>query len=135
MPPSPDESQALTEEPDLVICHFRGHVTADVMRRLYDVQLRFSEGKSRLFLLLDVHHLVDLTPEARRVVLEGPGGKGEIVPIAGCAFVGASFHIRVVGTMVFRAARVMRAMSAFPVRFCDTEPEARAFLDDLRLPA
>jgi hypothetical protein len=130
--PSLDESHALTEEPDLLIGYLRGHVTADVMRRLYDIQLRFSQGKPHLFLILDVRHLAQLTAEARRVVIDGPASKGELVPVLGCAFIGASFNTRVLGTMVFRAARLLRGANAFPVRFCDTETEARAFLDDLR---
>lgn len=132
MPPSLDESEILTEEPDLVHFRLRGHVSADVARRLYDVQLRFSEGKPHLFLLLDVRGFEEMPAEARRVVIDGPGDRAPVVPILGCAFIGANFHTRVFGSMIFRAARILRGVNPFPVHFCDTEPEARAFLDSLR---
>ncbi|MDC0744421.1 hypothetical protein [Polyangium mundeleinium] len=133
MPPSPDESHVLTEEPDLVLFHFRGHITTrDEAQRLYDVQLRFSDGKPHIFLILDVRALDQMTAEARRVVIDGPANNRPVVPVLGCAFIGATFHFRVLGTMIFRAARLLRGANTFPVRFCDTEAEARAFIDELR---
>ncbi|TKC95246.1 hypothetical protein [Polyangium fumosum] len=132
MPPSPTESHVHTEEPDLVFFHFRGHVGADVARRLYDTQLRFSEGKPHLFLILDVQTFEEMPVEARRVVIEGPRDRAPAVPVLGCAFIGASFYARVLGTMIFRAARILRGANAFPLRFCETEAEARAFIDELR---
>ncbi|MDI1444142.1 hypothetical protein [Polyangium sp. 6x1] len=132
MPPSLDGSRILTEEPDLVIGHLVGHVTGDVMQRLFDVQHRFSEGKPHLFLIVHVRHVADVTSEARRVVIDAPKVKVPAIPILGCSFVGASFHVRVLGTMVFRAARLLGGANTFPVRYDDTENEARAWIDNLR---
>ncbi|MDI1483433.1 hypothetical protein [Polyangium sp. y55x31] len=132
MPPALEENEILTEEPDLVLIHFRGHVSADEARRLYDTQLRFSKGKPHLFLILDVEEFGEMPAEARRVVINGPKDRTPVAPILGCAFIGANFHTRVLGTMIFRAARLLRGVNTFPVHFCDTEAEARAFIDTLR---
>jgi hypothetical protein len=132
MPPTPDESFMQTEEPDVVIGHFIGRVTVDDVQRIYEAQRRFSEGKPHIFLLVDVSRLVHFTPEARRVAAQGPGGKGELVPILGSAFIGTSFHVRVLVALFFRAARVLSQVSNFPVRFVDSQAEALAWFDERR---
>jgi len=123
------KSYATTEEPDLVIGHYVGHVDADDARRILEAQRVFCEGKSHVFLLADVHRMVNISAEARRASAEPTKSTALI---HGIAVVGASFHFRVVGSMLFRAAKVLRRSQDFPVRFFDTHNEARAFFNERR---
>lgn len=132
MSPTPSESYVVTEEPDLLIGHYIGRVTVDDVLRIYDVQVRFCEGKRHIFLLIDVSRLVHIPADARRVAAEGPGGKGEVVPILGTAFVGASFQQRILGSLVVRAARLLRPSTNYPIRFFDSHAQARVWFAELR---
>ncbi|MDI1444141.1 STAS/SEC14 domain-containing protein [Polyangium sp. 6x1] len=131
-PPSSSDSYVVTHDPDLVIGHFIGHVTVEDMRRILDIHHRFSIGKPGVFLLANVEHLENITPEARRLASEGRNGNDARVPIFGAALVGARFHARILGAMVFRAARMLNHGSPFEVRFFDSEPAALAWFDELR---
>jgi len=132
MPSASDESFVITEEPDLAIAHYIGHVTADDVRRLTDIRLRFCEGRPYVFLLIDLKRMVHITPEARRVAAETSGTPEDTVLIHGVAIVGASFQFRVLGSMLFRGIRLLRRTVAFPVHFVDTHAEARAWFDERR---
>ncbi|MDI1479303.1 hypothetical protein [Polyangium sp. y55x31] len=132
MPSARDESFVITEEPDLAIAHYVGHVTADDIRRLTAIRMRFCEGKPYVFLLIDLHRMVHITPEARRVAAETSGTPDDTVVIHGVAIVGASFQFRVLGSMLFRGIRLLRRTSGFPVHFVDTHAEARAWFDERR---
>ncbi|MDI1430432.1 STAS/SEC14 domain-containing protein [Polyangium sorediatum] len=128
MPSAPGETFALTEEPDLIVWRMIGHVSGDDIRRLFDVQQRFCEGWPHAFVLVDVRRAEHFTPEARRIAAEGPAGGAVVLPIRANAVVGASFHIRVLGTLVSRAAALLNPTNTAPLRFFETEPEARAWL-------
>ena len=131
--PTPDgESFATTEDPDLIIWHFIGQVSADDVRRIYAIQQRFCEGKSHAFVLVHVGRAGHITPEARRIAAEGPKRGAATMPIRGNAVVGASYQIRILGAMVSRAAALLTPANAVPLRFVDTESEARAWFDELR---
>ncbi|MDI1483434.1 hypothetical protein [Polyangium sp. y55x31] len=133
MPPSArGESHVLTREPDLLIGHFIGHVGVDDMQRVLDIQRSFSEGKPGIFLLANVERMETVTPEARRLASEAPSAGDAAVPILGAALVGARFHARILGAMIFRASRMLNRGLHFHVRFFDTETAALAWFDELR---
>lgn len=133
MPPSArGESHVLTRDPDLLIGHFIGHVDVDDMQRVLDVQRRFSVGKPGIFLLANVERMESVTPEARRLASEAPSEGDSSVRILGAALVGARFHARIVGSMIFRASRMLNRGLQFHVRFFDTETAALAWFDELR---
>ncbi|WP_170319755.1 STAS/SEC14 domain-containing protein [Polyangium spumosum] len=132
MPPAPGESFATNEEPDLIVWRLVGHVSADDIRHLYDAQVRFCEGRSHAFVLIDVHRLGHFAPEARRIAAQGPHDGKIVLPVRANAVVGASFHLRVLGIMVSRASALLNPAHAVPIQFFDTESEARAWIDDLR---
>ncbi len=123
------QSFATTEEPDLVIGHYVGLVDVDDIRRLADVQRNFCKGKPNVLLIADVHRMDRITPNARRVAAEPVDKTTRVV---GLAVVGASFHIRVIGTMLFRGAHLLDPTRVFPVRFFESQPEARVWFDELR---
>ena len=122
------QSFATVEEPDLVIGHYVGSVDVGDIRRVADVQRTFCKGKPHVFLMADLHRMDRITPEARRVAVEPV----DSTPILAMALVGASFHIRVIGTMLIRGAQILRPESAFPTRFFESQAEARVWLDELR---
>ncbi|MDI1431165.1 hypothetical protein [Polyangium sorediatum] len=127
-----DESFAIIEEPDLAIAHYVGHVTGDDVRRLTAIRRRFSDGKPYVFLIIDLHRMVHLSSEARRVASETSGTPDDDVTIHGVAIVGARYQFRVLGSMLFRAIQLLRRTTGFPVRFLDTHTEARAWFEERR---
>jgi hypothetical protein len=54
------------------------------------------------------------------------------MPVRANALVGASFQLRVLGTMASRAAALLNPANAIPLRFFDTEAEARAWFAEVR---
>ncbi|MDC0745474.1 hypothetical protein [Polyangium mundeleinium] len=96
------------------------------------IRRRFVDGKAYVFLIIDLHRMVHLSAEARRVASETSGTPDDDVTIHGIAVVGASFQFRVLGAMLFRAIRLLHRTAGFPVRFLDTQTEARAWFDERR---
>jgi hypothetical protein len=132
MPSVSDESFAIVEEPDVLIGHYVGHVTGEDVRRLTAHRRLHTEGRPYVFLMIDVHRMVHFTPEARRVASETSGTPDDNVPIHGIAIVGASFHFRVLGNMLFRGIQLLRRRDAFTLRFLNTQDEARAWFEERR---
>lgn len=130
MSESSDRSYATTEEPDVLIGHYIGEVTEADIRRMLAVQKEFSANRTHLFLVIDLHRVTNLTSEARRAASAEPPDPS--VPTHGTAVVGASFHLRVMMTMFFRAAKLLGRVSDFPVRFFDDMAPARRWFDERR---
>jgi hypothetical protein len=118
--------------PDIAYWHLIGRVEASDIKHIYAEQLKFTEGKSYILLLIDVSRLVHITPEARRVASEGPVAGAQAMPVRGNAVIGASFHFRVLGTLMHRAARVLTRSRDNPLHFVDTEAEGCAWLEQRR---
>lgn len=123
------QSYATTEEPDILIGHYVGLVDVDDVRRLVDFQRAFCKDKANIFLIADLHRMKEITPAARRVSAEPVD---DTTRVQGIAVVGANFHFRVIGTMVFRAAQLLNRTNRFPVRFFESYAPARVWFDELR---
>jgi SpoIIAA-like len=131
MPPKRASYVAL-EEPDIVLWYLIGHVEEADIKRNYDAQMDFFRGKSHILLLIDVSELKSMTLAARRAAAAGPIPGKKVLPVRGCAVVGASFHIKVVSLLVAKASRVFNPQEDNAIHFCDTEPEARQWIDKRR---
>jgi hypothetical protein len=128
-----DRSRITFEEPDIAHWYLVGDVTADDIREIYNAQLKFCEGKPYIFVLVDVSEIRSITPDARRLAAEGPK-RGEInLPVRANAVVGASFHFRIVGTLVAKAARLIHRTTDNPTRFFDDDGDARAWFAERRV--
>ncbi|HRI63011.1 MAG TPA: STAS/SEC14 domain-containing protein [Polyangium sp.] len=84
----------------------------------------------RHFLIFDVRQLQSITADGRLATVERPPEGTS--PLRGVAVVGATFHFRTIGTMMARAAEVLYGHVNNPIRFFDTEEEARGWLDERR---
>jgi hypothetical protein len=134
VPCGDDEGSSVTiEPPDVCLWRLVGPVSADTMRELYEVQWQFSQGKPYLLVLVDLSRVGPVSREARKVSAEGPRN-GQTMPVRGTAVFGASFHVRVLMTLVTKALRVMYPETAAdnPTAYFETEADARAWLDERR---
>ena len=117
------------EPPDLSHIVYIGDITADHTRGLLAESLRHVSGKPYTLALIDVSRLRHLSPESREIgkahAREGPDGRP---PLRGTAIFGASFHIRVIAQFGTMAYSLLKRHTDNPIRFFETEAEARAWL-------
>jgi hypothetical protein len=118
-----------TEPPDIFIVEFIGDLSVDELRRIFAEQKRFEAGKEYILLLSDMSNGGSISPEAREII--PTESKGTVC--RGMAIFGASFHVRVLATLVTTAARVLNKISNYPTRFFDTEAQAREWLNERRM--
>jgi len=130
--PSPPQTHATTEEPDIVHWHLAGHVAPEDIARIYDVQLAFAEGRTHLFVIVHIHQMKPLSAETRKAVAHGPTSGHHTLPTRGTVVIGASFHIRVLGQLANKAAALLHHTPEEPIRFVDSEQEARTWIAQRR---
>lgn len=88
-------------------------------------------GKGRCYVLADVRALSKASPETRRIAGQWPG----IGRIGGTAIIGANAITRALVMLVSRASIFLsRTPKIGETYFCDTEEEARRWLDTRRVP-
>lgn len=117
------------EEPDIVHWHLIADVVESDMINIYDKMMAFCRGKTYVFVLIDVIQMKSMTPAARRIGAAGPVPGKKVMPVRGCVVVGASFHIKVLGLLVTKAAQAFNPKAEMVVHYCDTEPEARKWIE------
>jgi hypothetical protein len=54
------------------------------------------------------------------------------MPVRGSAVIGASFHIQVLGLLVAKAAKLIHRQDEIEPYFCDTEAQARSWVEKRR---
>ncbi len=118
------------EPPDLCIGTFVGDITPEDMAAMFDDLRRFSRGRPHVLTLADLTRCGTLSAAARKAAADA--GKG--LPVRGAAVVGASFQMRMFATLMTRALNLFNGASDTynPLRFFDTEAEARAWLAERR---
>ncbi|HRI63506.1 MAG TPA: hypothetical protein PK156_04695 [Polyangium sp.] len=129
-PPRP--SHVTFEPPDLAIWHLIGHVEESDIVRIYDAQLAFAKDKPYLLTLIDVSRFESITPAGRRAAAQGPTPGHKVMPVRGSVVIGASFHIQVLGLLVAKAAKMIHRQDDMDLQFCDTEAQARSWLEKKR---
>jgi len=125
-------SSITLEEPDISHWRLVGDVTADDIREIYASQTKLCANKPHIFVLVDVSKLRSVSAEARRIAAQGPTPGITVMAIRGNAIVGASFHFRIVGMLITKAAILINRGDEKPTRFFDTEANARAWFAELR---
>jgi hypothetical protein len=118
-----------TEPPDVFIVEFVGDLSLDEMRRIFAEQKQFEAGKEYILLLSDMSNAGSVSAEARKII--PTESKGTVC--RGMAIYGASFHVRVLATLVTTAARLLNKFSNYPTHFFDTEAQAREWLKERRM--
>lgn len=114
------------EPPDLILATYIGDIDGPHILASEIESVPYLESAPLHFLLLDVSRLTSFSPEARR--LAGHSGGKTKSQLRGIAIVGASFHYRVMGTLVSKAANLLYHRQDNPVSFFTNETEARDWI-------
>lgn len=114
------------EPPDLLLMQYRGHLTAAHIERAVAESKRCIGEQPYHIALLDISKLQGMTPEARKIAV----ASSDAVNIRGVAVIGASFHFKVLGRLLGRAAQLVYRAKDNPLEFFDSEAEARVWLKE-----
>ena len=115
---------AWNEPPDIFVTHWRGEITAGDMLAMYDELEKFASLQPHVYSLTIAMDVTALGAEARKLTATDPRTQYFVA----MAVVGASFHLRVLTTMLMKATAVISRHRVTPMIFCDTEDEGRAWL-------
>jgi hypothetical protein len=114
------------ESEDIFTIVIIGELTVPSAHEVLAEVMRFAEGKPRVYLIVDLTYTAAIPSEGRKVLSDGVKN----TTLAAIACFGATFTIRALATLVFKAVRVLRKRT-YPVRFFSTFDEARAWLGEL----
>lgn len=118
------------EPPDLIVVNYIGDIDGPHILASETESVPYLESASLYFLLLDVSRLTSFSAEARRLASHS-GGKTKS-QLRGMAIVGASYHYRVMGTLVSKAANLLYHRQDNPISFFSNETEARDWITKRR---
>jgi hypothetical protein len=117
------------EEPDIIYMRFGGAATTEDSLEMLRRQIAMSEGRSRLFFLIDAEELENIAPEGRKAVAETL----KEIPLRGMAVIKAPLKAKVVTKLVITAINLFRKDSKLnPIAFFDTEEEGREWIASRR---
>ncbi|MDI1446937.1 STAS/SEC14 domain-containing protein [Polyangium sp. 6x1] len=109
----------------ILIVRWSGEVTRDDMKALYERIDEIGRDERSVYCLFDSAHSLSVTRDARVwAVREAKGAKA----VRGIAVIGASFSIRILGTMLNRATNAI-LRHGVPIAFFDTAEQGRAYLE------
>jgi hypothetical protein len=118
------------EAPDLLVVRVLGEPTDDTLRAMCAYVRQLLQGKSHIFILVDLTTLNKhrLSARQRSILAE------EIRrhPVRGTAIVTRSFQIRVIATLVSTLTNILSGRRDERRAFFETEVQARAWLDEER---
>jgi SpoIIAA-like len=126
--PKKGEIHVKWEPPDLLVLVYKGDIWPDEMTRAIEKSHYFIRAQPYHLALLDVTHFLSMKPEARKLAV----ASSEKENIRGAAVVGASFHVRALGSMLIRAAQIFYKGKDNPTEFFNNEKDARAWLEQRR---
>jgi hypothetical protein len=111
------------EPPDLAVLSLVGVITEQEAHTVNAEIARLAEGTAGIFVLADVTQLGSMPADVRKVAADTSPSSS----LAGIAILGASFHSRILLTLLMKAIAVFRGYSA-PLRYFDAEAEARVWI-------
>ncbi|UQA60360.1 STAS/SEC14 domain-containing protein [Polyangium aurulentum] len=115
------------EDRNLVIYRLRGILDGDDLRAMRRAQAKWMADKDHIVGLVDVTEMEGSTSDARKESMRPDGGTQH----RALAYFGSRFAVRVAVELLLRALRIVRA-SPYPMRFCEDEASARAWLEEQR---
>ena len=127
-----ERSTTSSDAPDIFRWTLVGNVNVQDVERLFAEQLVFSQGKSSIYVVVDMTRLGSVTADARRAAARGPTGNGSSMLVRAVAVVGGSFHLRMLGKMVNTAAALLYRTNPTPIDFFDTNKQARDWIESLK---
>jgi hypothetical protein len=122
------ESAVRFEPPDILYFKIVASPAEDDAIKIMAAAARLAEGKDYLLVINDITRAGDFPAEARKIV----AARLALLPVRATALFGASFQLRVLVTLAFKIRDFIRGEPANPTRFCATEAEARAWIDEQR---
>ncbi|HMY16501.1 MAG TPA: hypothetical protein PKA58_09290 [Polyangium sp.] len=127
--PQTTTSHVTFEPPYLVYWHLIGRVEEKHVVDIFAKQLDFARKHPQFFVFTNVSRLESVTPGARRAMADGSYADIFVPAIRGSAVIGASFHFQVLGSLVYRASKMIHKQLDIDVQFFATEVQARAWLE------
>ena len=116
-------------EPDIFFIRFEGDIAGSDLAAILDRQNEWATAKTRYHVLTDLSQVGTVSREARKVMNERRHSPPGLV--ASISY-GASFAVRVVADMSFRARKALGILEAGPVIFVATEADAVAEVERYR---
>lgn len=116
------------EPPDLLLLTYKGHISLPILERAIAESNRHVGQAPYHLALIEVSQFVSMVPEGRKLAVDAAAESN----IRGSALIGASFHIKVLGNLLMRAANLIYRDKDNPLIFCDNEAEARVWLNERR---
>jgi hypothetical protein len=120
-------SRVRFEPPDTVLEVLVGDLSGPEMARILDASAPWVETGQDIYFLVDLSKVGAFSADAREAVRK----RRKQPNIRGAVMFGASFHMRVVATIVHRALMLLDK-ATYGVHFADTEEQARARIEALR---
>jgi hypothetical protein len=117
------------EPPDTMASHWRGEISPEHVLAMYDELEKLAAMSPNVFILNIVRDATAPNFEARRVLTRDPRAGC----IRGVAVVGASFHLRIMATMLMNAAGLVGRAPRMQSTFVATEDEGRKWIATKRL--
>jgi hypothetical protein len=117
------------EEPDILYMKLVGDVSNEEVKGINQAHLGYGENAKELFYLIDLSELENLAPQVRKEASQVV----KMLPLRGTAIYGAPLKAKVLAKLMLTAANMFRGgKNPNPVEFCDTEAEARAWIEKRR---
>jgi hypothetical protein len=105
-----------------------GDVSVDDIRRLFADQAEFCKGKPGIYVIVDLQRMQQISTEARRETARAPFIDGKPMVVHAIAIVGGSFHLRLLGRMINKAAAVLHRVQETSIEFFDTLDQAQQYV-------
>lgn len=116
------------EPPDLLFLIYSGHLTAPHIEGAVATSKRLIAAQPYHMAMLDVSKLRGMTLGARKAAV----ASSDTMNVRGVAVIGASFHLKVLGNLLGRAAQLVYPAKDNPLEFFSSEAEARAWIHGRR---
>jgi len=127
-----ERSSTSAEGPDILRWSLVGDLHVADIERLFAEQLAFSQGKSAIYILVDMTRLETVSPEARRAAARGPELHGKVMPVKAIAIIGGSFQLRILSKMANTASALLHRTNPMPIDFFDTPQQARDWIETVK---
>ena len=118
------------EAPDVFVTRVEGDVSGGDMERMFEALERFAARAERGFWVSDLSRMRSMAPEVRKI-----GATRPVSPkLQAALVVGASFHVRVLSTLMVKAAQLFGVHGGRQaiVLYFDDEAAARRYIEERR---
>lgn len=123
-----ERSHTTVESPDILRWELIDVVSVADMKRLYAEQAAFCRGKPGIYIIVDLQRMKHVEAAARHEGARAPLVDGKPMIVHAIAIVGGSFHFRLLGKMMNKAASLLNHVPETPVEFFDLFEDAQQWI-------